>query len=354
MVETRSSVLLHRWQSPIDPVSFVQQRRLHRKLRNRELLAQLDATTDPAFMEVLAWTEHPCEEIAQAWQLRLDRMFLAKANEPLNQSRITPSFACPIAIGKAPDGAVVSLERDEGTRHVLVAGGTGGGKTNLLFSAIRQYLAQGVRIIFLDLKNEGRRLIQMFPETALFTVDQLRVNFLDPQGAAPETYLLAVATELARALNLRPEATNKLVEVLIRTHAGLGPREPFPSLTEVTNLLYSLSTEKSASVSYRTIASALQAICSTLGKLATVRQGPAIESIAPLVIIEAQGIPPRIQQLLSALMLIRDQAHGRAAGHQTNKLRLLRISDEGELEYHRSLQESGSYISPQDRMVTQL
>jgi hypothetical protein len=328
-------------------------------LRNLGLIQKLDMMRDAAVQNdwTLSNSRLPGAAKARArLSSRLMRRALEQAFEPLWTvfPHVPPDKAVLSGIEPYSRRPVV-IHRNLFTRHVIVAGMTGSGKSTLLALFALQLLAQGISIIWADhAKTEGRRLLELVPDALVIRADQDLVNILDPVGR-PETFWAALSFELAKAANLRVETWNELPEILARIQAGLAPGQRFPSLQELVEILFTLA-KRERRPKLATLARAIQALNAVLGDMARVRHAPVdLSKRFRLVVLEFQGLPPRIHNFLAAVRLLRMQTRGSVEGHGSD-LQSVYISDEGTFEFGKEMSgETGSgYVRTNKKLITQI
>lgn len=294
----------------------------------------------------------------------------AKAQEILENLLTGPSILAGLALPSEPPEPVTdprqlvfigrrrALRRMTGilkqllTMHLLIQGPTGSGKTNLIWFIIRQLIEANVKVIFHDHKNEGRKLLRRYSGVVVLRVSDFRENFLKPVGD-PKQYFSTFWSEFARAYRIRRETAVKLVGISMRVFAGLKPEEPNPSLYDFACILHKMAKSEGDST-LATAAVALESLNVTLGKAATVREGPCADDVFNVVVIQCQGQPSEFLEFFMGIRLFRNHVKAIAHGH-TGKLTSAVVSDEGGIEFAKEFSaEAGSgHITPQKRLITQ-
>lgn len=238
------------------------------------------------------------------------------------------------------------------TMHLLIQGPTGSGKTNLIWFIIRQLIEAGVRVVFHDHKNEGRKLLRRYSGVVVLRVSDFRENLLKPVGD-PKQYFSTFWSEFARAYRIRRETAVKLVGISMRVFTGLKPDEPHPSLYDFACMLHRMSKSEGDST-LATAAVALESLNATLGEAATVREGPCADDVFNVVVMQCHGQPSEFLEFFMGIRLFRGHVKAIAHGH-TGELTSAVVSDEGGIEFAKEFSaESGSgYITPQKRLITQ-
>jgi len=88
--------------------------------------------------------------------------------------------------------------------HVLVAGRSGSGKTNLTFVLMQGIMARGIRVVALDWKRGYRDLLQVRPDLRVYTIGRpvspFRFNpLIPPDGCEPGTWIKLIVDVIASA-----------------------------------------------------------------------------------------------------------------------------------------------------------
>lgn len=88
--------------------------------------------------------------------------------------------------------------------HILVAGRSGSGKTNLTYVLVSEVIKQGIKVLALDWKRGYRNLKQKFPDIKVYTIGRdvspFRFNpLIPPPGCEPTVWIKMVVDVIARA-----------------------------------------------------------------------------------------------------------------------------------------------------------
>jgi DNA helicase HerA-like ATPase len=122
----------------------------------------------------------------------------------------TKSFA---AAGDVSLGAVTygkralypfSLKSARLKEHILVAGRSGSGKTNLTFILMRGIMERGIKVLALDWKRGYRDLLSLHPDLRVYTIGRnvapLRFNpLIPPPGCEPNVWIKLIVDVIASA-----------------------------------------------------------------------------------------------------------------------------------------------------------
>lgn len=88
--------------------------------------------------------------------------------------------------------------------HLLIAGRSGSGKTNLTFVLLRGVMDRGIKVLALDWKRGYRDLLQLRPELRVYTIGRevapFRFNpFIPPPGCEPHVWIKLIVDVVANA-----------------------------------------------------------------------------------------------------------------------------------------------------------
>ncbi len=88
--------------------------------------------------------------------------------------------------------------------HILVAGRSGSGKTNLTFVLMQGIMSRGIKVLALDWKRGYRDLMSLYPELRVYTVGRdispLRFNpLIPPAGCEPHIWIKLIVDVIANS-----------------------------------------------------------------------------------------------------------------------------------------------------------
>jgi Holliday junction resolvase-like predicted endonuclease/energy-coupling factor transporter ATP-binding protein EcfA2 len=88
--------------------------------------------------------------------------------------------------------------------HILIAGRSGSGKTNLTFVLMQGIMARGIKVLALDWKRGYRDLMALHPELRIYTIGRniapFRFNpLIPPQGCEPHIWIKLIVDVIAGA-----------------------------------------------------------------------------------------------------------------------------------------------------------
>jgi len=138
--------------------------------------------------------------------------------------------------GDVPIGTVVyarsglypfRLQSDRLKEHLLIAGRSGSGKTNLTFVLLEGLMARGIHVLALDWKRGYRDLRALRSDVRVYTVGRevapLRFNpLIPPPGCEPHVWIKLVTDAMARAYLGGEGVISLFVAGLDKLYAGCG------------------------------------------------------------------------------------------------------------------------------------
>jgi hypothetical protein len=130
-----------------------------------------------------------------------------------DRSPFPPPARAFAASGDLPVGTVsyadrplypFSLKSPRLKEHVLIAGRSGSGKTNLTFVLMQGMMAQGIKVLALDWKRGYRDLMALHPELRVYTIGRnvspFRFNpLIPPAGCEPHIRIKLIVDVIAGA-----------------------------------------------------------------------------------------------------------------------------------------------------------
>lgn len=97
-----------------------------------------------------------------------------------------------------------ALKADRLKEHILIAGRSGSGKTNLSFVLMRELMDEGIKVLALDWKRSYRNLGKIRKELRIYTIGRdvapFRFNpFIPPEGCEPDLWIKLIVAIIADA-----------------------------------------------------------------------------------------------------------------------------------------------------------
>lgn len=240
------------------------------------------------------------------------------------------------------------------TRHFLMAGPSGAGKSTFIRRIINWFTQRLIPILYVDHKDDGRKLLNIFKSVLVISVTQIYENLIKPIGDASSYYSMFCA-ELSKRYPLHPGTEGKLVEILCDMHEGLSKEQPHFSLKDVEDTVSKLAGIRS-DPTLKTAARSVAAFNRSLGRAAYVREGPGVECGKWLIVVlECMGVNYDFLGVYCSIRLNRFMLRSRERGH-SDKIQSGYISDEGQFEFGKQFQSrSGSNsVDSSERRITQV
>lgn len=227
---------------------------------------------------------------------------------------------------QAVDQAPITITTEELTRHTLITGASGSGKTNLLVHLLLQ-IGYRVRLWMLDLKDDLRWLAAHHPGMVVIT-PATRLNLLAvPSYLTVGQHISILVDTFADSL-WGGEATRQvLTEALAITYANHGA----PSLVDLRHTIDGLSKKGDTYHRRDAVNGASQRLQRLQGQypgIATCHRGITIEDLVPLSVYLPVTLLTELDEFLFTLLTTHLYVHHRSTGVR-NQLTHLVVMDEG-------------------------
>ncbi len=337
------------------------QTQFERSLADLEMAIQSGRITDPLIQEYwrrglspLKNGEHSAKAQAILEKLLTGPSILAGMALPAEppEPDLDPKQLIAIGQRRIKSGKTTGILLALLSMHLLIQGPTGTGKTNLIWGILKQLIDFGIKVIFHDHKNEGRKLLRRYPSAIVLRISDFRENFFKPVGD-PKQYYTMFWSSFARTYRTRRETESKLITLSLRLYDGLTPEEQCLSIYDFSRILRKRAkSEKDASL--ETAANAIESLIASMGDAAMVREGRCADDLFRIVVIQCHGLPSEFLDFFMEIRMYRMHLRAIAKGH-SGDLDTALVSDEGGMEFGREFtSDAGSgYITPQKRLITQ-
>ena len=231
-----------------------------------------------------------------------------------------------IAIGKVCYGErelhQFGISRDMLTNHCLIAGRSGGTKTNTAFHIVASLMKQDIPFIIFDWKKTHRNLVSVFPSIKVFTVGRATSPFLfnpliPPSSVHPKAWALALSQIWESGSLLGPGASHVLLKAFDHVYELYNiydnpDAEEYPTMHDVLSYLESLDVRKFREAQWLSSAKrAVQAICfGDAGNALNVRKRSSVQDVLRLlnghVVLELESLVHQVKSffILSLLLWI--------------------------------------------------
>ena len=225
------------------------------------------------------------------------------------------------------------LSREDFTKHILVCGESGSGKTTFIRHMLKQLIGKVPFCVF-DFKRDYRGLAQ-HPEVEVIRWEQLSFNPLRPPGPLIEwlqNFSDALSQDSALMIGSRGFLLEQLVSVVRQFKDGL------PSLRDLLTLLNTLKISGFyREASYLSVVkNRLRTLWIQLPQTVGCREGFPLESLlGKNVILELDGLGIEAQNFLVTTILSWVYLY-RMARHQRGKLRHVLVLDEAKRIFDRN------------------
>ena len=232
---------------------------------------------------------------------------------------------------------IFGLRRDELTQHVLIAGRSGTGKTNMMRVMQLELHRLGIPFLSIDITKPGTRFIKKYiPELRILRCPGEFVcqPFVPPPGSSNENWQLQFCEVTSEVFGFGPASKAGLIDVVDSLHSKHDPQNTgtYPTIFDLHELLGTMLQEKQPAVqkdSIRRIRNKTKAICIALGHQSPAQEGTPIEGLLKqFVCIELMRLSVFEVQLWIVSMILAWIATFRSANSHLGKLRHVLFFDE--------------------------
>ncbi|NUB91099.1 ATP-binding protein [Haloterrigena sp. SYSU A121-1] len=234
--------------------------------------------------------------------------------------------------------AAFTLSENVLTRHVLVSGETGSGKTTLFYSIVDQCPAP---VWMFDLKTDYRHLLRESPDLVVLPWNQLKLNPLrPPPGETPRRWAQAFQELFGDAYDLLGGSQNYLLPHLLELYEDhdIAVEQPvdsdttgLPTLQELSKYLAEDGRKGLSQSKYKdTTISKLRAMTAATGDLFDCRRGhPLPDLLKQDIVFEFDGLATDHQDFLMEWLLTWVYTYRNAQQQRGDRLRHVFLCDEG-------------------------
>ncbi|MEM4409110.1 MAG: hypothetical protein QXI19_10255 [Candidatus Caldarchaeum sp.] len=252
----------------------------------------------------------------------------------------------PFVIGYSiTGGEVYPIAIGEQTllRHIFVGGATGSGKTNWLNFLGSQLLEAGKGVIWIDMKQEARHLLRLFPDLWVFRIEDFRWNPLEPPGGvAPKWWLNAFASVYSHAFGILHASEGAILQFLDDLYQQYGVYEGsgrYPCLFDLLDYLRQVKVpawSEHARYLQRTI-NRVETLCRTLGPMVEVSRGFSLERLLERSwVLEVGTVKPDVQSFVAEALLMAIFIYRIANGQRGQGVKNVVLFDDGKRVWDRN------------------
>lgn len=214
-------------------------------------------------------------------------------------------------------GKPIGIPFNDTTTGVGIFGASGSGKTNAELYLINQFRQRNnIETLFWDLKGEGRRFLDFWPDAMVFTPSNWPCQWLEPPtGCDPIPYFTGFMSEIRTEFDLRSETFPLSYGIYERVVRALKPGDPYPSISDFRRIL-EWEADHVKRENLFTLARVFLNLEVILGPNARIRKAPDISGRYKVVAIEFVGQDPKILRLFLGfyfnrlLIAAHQQEHG--------------------------------------------
>jgi len=221
-------------------------------------------------------------------------------------------------------------------QHGLVLGGTGTGKTNLLYGLILQSMKQEIPVCIFDKDKEDYRHLRRFrPDLLIFNAQKMPFNPLAPPTNVPIKYWLPVFVQVFSKSNSLLDGSESLLlramTELYRKFGVFNGNDTYPTVTDLNDKVrsYSFKGNRREAGFQDSILNRLGAYIALNKDVYEYSKGIPIEWLArQSFVLEVKGLTERIARFTMNIFLYALFLHRIASGQRGNNLKNLVVVDE--------------------------
>ncbi len=296
------------------------------------------------------------QKLLQAATINQDTEFLAMAQEYLNE-KIMQSLTDPHPF-ESPSAQVSSMpmpdhpilmgkikreehrpflyKKDALNQHILITGGAGTGKTNLLYSLVLQVIFYGLYVLIFDRDKKDFRHLKNFKlgkDIIVLRVKDFFFNFLQvPSNVTPQEWIISFCFIFTHYFDLLAGSEGFLIPIITSLYRDYGifdGKTTYPSLNDLYDRVKALPV-KGYSMRFKdTILNRLESFLALYGPACEVSQGIPIEYIASNnIVFEISELTERASRFFVGVILMALFKHRIASGMIGNIVRNIAVIDE--------------------------
>lgn len=239
-----------------------------------------------------------------------------------------------LELGSTKTGDRVGVPEDALTKHMLVVGQSGAGKTTLFYNVMQQL---SVPFWAFDLKRDYRHLTTDLDDLIVLPWQQLKFNpLVPPQGVDLRRWAQVFSEIFSHATALLSGSKNYLMKQLIELYRLYGlfdQREPpYPSLFELKQLMKrdKINYMRQSSKYRDTVVNRVEAMTLTAGSIFDCSQGIPIEALLDRnVVFEFDGLARDTQNFVMEILFAFVFEYRLAQQHRDSGLHHVFFLDEG-------------------------
>ena len=270
--------------------------------------------------------EQRIQKLVQAKIAQQQAQPFEQYDQPLGLNRLR--------LGSSSTGAMVALDTDDLTKHLLTVGQSGSGKTTLFYNLMWQL---EVPFWSFDLKQDYRHLAQEDSELLVLPWSEFRFNPLKPPPGVPPRRWAQVFSEIfGHATALLSGSKNYLLKQLVTLYQLYDlfdkVSEPYPSLHELEMLIDTdkINYVRKASNYRDTLLNRIEAMNLTAGTVFDCSQGYPIEELLKRnIVFEFDGLSRDVQNFLMEVLFAYVYEYRLATGQRDEGLNHVFFLDEG-------------------------
>jgi len=257
------------------------------------------------------------------------------------------------------------IESDRLKEHILVAGRSGSGKTNLTFILMQGIMARGIKVLALDWKRGYRDLLALQPDLRVYTIGRdvapFRFNpLIPPAGCEPNVWIKLIVDVIASAYWGGEGVISLLVAGLDQLYRGAGAYsgtpERWPTIVDLLDWLRTVKLRGRAAMWQASAERILLAM--TYGEFGAVVNTQSNDHIQGLldhnIVLEMDGLSSNSDRtMFSEALTLYLYRYRLAQGPQPQLTNLIVLEEAHNLLLQRATESRESVLENSIRMVRQ-
>jgi len=242
------------------------------------------------------------------------------------------------------------------TKHLLITGATGTGKTTLNNRILSQL---SVPFLAFDLKQDFRHLTQQRNDLIVLPIQQFRFNPLNPPpGVQPQTWATTFSEVFGHSFDLLTASKNYLLDKTLSLYQERDPRETPPTTFELHQIIReeNISFTKKKDNYRDTVENRFKPLNFLNSQILNVRKGFSIEQLLKhRVVLELDNLPTEHQDFFMEILLAWIYHYRKAQNHRGNQLRHVLLFEEAKRAFSvYKEKQTASGIPPIDELFDKL
>lgn len=255
------------------------------------------------------------------------------------------------------------LKKDRLKEHILIAGRSGAGKTNLAFVVMRGLMDNGIKVLALDWKRSYRKMVKVRKDLRVYTIGRnvapFRFNpLIPPEGCEPGLWIKLIVDIIAGAYLGGEGVISLLISGLDHLYSEAGAYDgtvrKWPTIVELLAWLRKAKLKGRAAMWQASAERILQAmIHGEFGKVLNARDNSHIaELLNHNVVLEMDGLASDSDRtLFSGALTLYLYRYRLAKGEQQKLTNMIILEEAHNLLHKKSSESKESVLETSIRMI---